>query len=174
MKWNDLRLTRFACTMLAALLALVSFSQVGHAQPANGNAKVKVKVLKPLVITKQQDLDFGIIAAPSLSGTVTVTISQGGVLSCPAPLTCSGTALPALYNIKGSNRAPVDIVVNGTDLVNPADSTTIALTLDAPSVVTLPNSGNKGTDFNVGGSIEIHDGASGVYEGTIEVIAEYQ
>lgn len=160
--------------MLAAALAFMLIPQAATAQPVNGNAKVKVKVLKPLVITKQQDLDFGIIAAPSLSGNVTVSISQSGVLDCPAPLTCSGTALPALYNIKGSNRAPVDIVVSGTDLVNPADSTTIALTLDAPTFVTLPNSGNRGSDFNVGGSIEIHDGASGTYEGTIEVTAEYQ
>ncbi|WP_260482148.1 DUF4402 domain-containing protein [Sphingomicrobium flavum] len=160
--------------LLAAIMMCALLPQAAFAQPKSQGAKVKVTVLKPLVLTKVQDLDFGVIAAPALAGDVTVSISQAGVLGCPAPLICSGLAQPATYNVKGSNRAAVTINVNVGDLTNAADGTTLAFTATAPSIINLPNSGNKGTDFAIGGSIVLTDGASGAYEGTIEVIAEYQ
>lgn len=158
-----------------SILALAAFLLAcPGAAEAQEKAKVKVKVLKPLVLTSMQDLDFGMIAAPDLASPVTVSIGQDGVLDCPAPLTCSGNALPAMYNVKGSKRARVLISIVASDLVNPADGSRLVFTPDAPASIDLPNSGKRGLDFAVGGAIEIDPAASGDYSGTIEVTVDYR
>jgi spore coat protein U-like protein len=61
-------------------------------------------------------------------------------------------------------------------LVNQSNSAqTLTLVLDSPGQVTLPNSGNQGVTFNVGGSVTVASTtASGTYRGTINVTVDYQ
>jgi hypothetical protein len=56
---------------------------------------------------------------------------------------------------------------NGTD--------DLTLVVDAPSLVTLPNSGTAGQDFDIGGSVALTETTpDGLYVGDFNVTADYQ
>jgi hypothetical protein len=61
-------------------------------------------------------------------------------------------------------------------LKNLADATkTLTLVVDNPGTVVLPSSGTKGVNFSLGGSITLSSSAaSGTYQGTFAVTADYQ
>jgi hypothetical protein len=70
----------------------------------------------------------------------------------------------------------VRVTAPDVTLVNQADaSRTLVLTVDAPATVDLPNSGNKGVVFAIGGSVSVSSGtADGLYSGTFDVTVDYQ
>ena len=109
-------------------------------------------------------------------GDTVVSLSRNGALSCPAPLTCSGTRTVARYNVSGSNRTTVRITAPAVTLVNQADSSkTLTMIVDSPGTVDLPNSGNPGMEFTLGGAITVNSStAEGSYEGTFDVTVDYQ
>lgn len=155
-------------------LALAGWVPVGAAQAAQTTIQAKANVVKSLTLTKKQDLDFGTVTLSGATGTYTVSISQAGVLSCPAGATCAGAAVPGIMNVQGSNQQAVRITVAPANLVNAVDGSTIPLTPDAPASITLTNSGFPGKDFNIGGSIAIPSTADGTYSGNIVVTVDYQ
>lgn len=156
-------------------LVIVLFALTWAAAPASAatvNAAVKASVAKPVQLTSKQGLDFGQIILSGAGGTVTV--SQAGVRTCPAPLTCSGAVLPGILNVSGTNQKVIVITAPPVDLVN-ATGQTLRFTPSVPSTITLGNSGNPGTDFNMGGSITLTaTSADGVYSGVVTVTADYQ
>ena len=111
------------------------------------------------------------------SYTSTVSIARDGTFDCDGNsgnVTCSGAHQYAVYNVQGSNNQPVT-VQSGTVTLDDGSGNTIDLTPDHDAVVTLTNSGSPGTDFNVGGSIDVTDATvEGVYTGTFAVTADYQ
>ncbi len=144
------------------------------ARAASVNASVKAKVIKPLQLTAKQGLDFGQILLGAGTGSWSVTLSRTGTLTCPAPLVCTGAPQPAIFNVAGSNGNVVLISAAPTELTN-ATGSKIRYTPSAPTSVTLTNSGNPGTDFNVGGSLALSDAtADGTYSGVVTVTADYQ
>ena len=153
--------------------ALVAAVTAGRAPAATINVSVNANVVKPLTLTTKQDLDFGQILLSGAGGTV--SISTAGVRTCPAGLTCSGTARQAIMNTSGTNSMVVRISTVPSDLVNAANGAVIRFTPTAPASVTLTNSGAPGKDFGVGGSIAVTPATSdGVYTGNIEVTVDYQ
>lgn len=159
--------------LIVVVLALAwAVSPFTGAKAATVNAAVKASVAKPVQLVSKQGLDFGQIILSGAGGTVTV--SQAGVRTCPAPLTCSGTVLPGILNLSGSNGKVVVITAPAVDLVN-ATGQTLRFTPSVPSTITLTNSGSPGTDFNMGGSITLTATSSdGVYSGVVTVTADYQ
>lgn len=159
----------FAAALAAALAA------PGNA--ATITAQVKAKVVKPLVLTSVQDFDLGTLTLGpgSWSGAV-VSLSRTGTLACPANVVCSGATQVARYNVKGSNQQTVSIIAPDVTLVNQSDpSQTLTLAVDSPGSLNLPNSGNQGVNFPLGGSISVDSTtAGGVYAGTFNVSVEYQ
>jgi hypothetical protein len=139
-------------------------------------ASVTASVVKPLTLTKAQDLALGTVTLNSgnWAGAI-VRISQQGVLSCVNPNTiCSGTPKPAQFTVAGSNNATVRVTAPNVTLVNQANNT-LLLTVDAPATIMLPNSGTKGVTFGVGGSINLGSTtANGTYSGTLNVTVDYQ
>ena len=168
------RLARALSFVLGCAAALLGTA----ASAATQTAQVKASVLKPLSLVSVQDLNLGILLLkPGTWGATTVGISRAGVFSCPGPnVTCSGTRQIAIYNVTGSNSQPVRIVVPNVILTNQMDATKkLTLVVDSPGTVSLPNSGNKGTNFQLGGSISVSSStASGIYVGTFAVTADYQ
>lgn len=158
----------------AAALALSGVVPIGAAQAAQTTIQAKASVVKSLTLTKKQDLDFGTVTLSGAAGTYTVSISQAGVLSCPAGATCVGAAVPGIMNIQGSKQQVIRITVAPANLVNSTDGSSIPLTPDAPATITLTNSGFPGTDFNIGGSIAIPSTADGIYGGNVVVTVDYQ
>jgi spore coat protein U-like protein len=155
------------------LIALLAVMPAAGARAATITAQVNANVVKPLVFTSKQNLDFGTILLGS-TATSTVSLSITGVLSCGTGLTCSGATRPAIYNVQGSNGQVVRITAVASDLTNSTNGTKLRFTPVAPTSVTLTNSGAPGKDFNVGGSIAIPATTTdGIYTGNIEVTVDY-
>jgi uncharacterized protein DUF4402 len=158
-------------SVVAALIATT-----GPAVAATSNVKVSAQVVKPLTVTLVQNLDLGTIAlgTSTFSGAI-VGISRTGAFTCPTSLVCTGPASVAKYNVAGSNGQVVRISAPNVTLVNQADNTkTLTMVVDSPGTVSLPNSGNKGVDFSLGGRITLSSTtAAGVYSGTFNVTVDY-
>jgi hypothetical protein len=165
---------------LVTTAALAAAFAAGFGAPAEGatvTAQVNAQVVKPLAITKRQDLNLGtIVLGPGTWSGAIVRLTRGGILTCPANVTCSGATAVAIYNVAGSNGQVVRMNVPNVTLFNQLDSTkTLILTPDNQATVTLTNSGNPGTNVPIGGSITLNSTtAGGTYVGTFNVTADYQ
>ena len=148
--------------------------------PATGsrNATATARIVRPLTLTWEQDLDLGTImlsGAGAWTGAV-VGVSQAGALSCAnTNVTCSGTVQPARYNVAGTNNQTVYITAPNVTLNHATVAgQSLLLTVQSPGSVLLTNSGAPGTDFNLGGSISVNsDTVDGVYAGTFNVTVDY-
>ena len=160
---------------MALLLALAASAR--EAPAATQIVQVNATASKPLSLTRIQDLDLGqIILGPGTWTNATVSISRTGTFSCSsANLTCSGAPQVAGYTVTGTNNAVVRGPPPHNLLTNQSDpSKTLTLTVDSPTTVTLPNSGTKGADFSLGGSITVSSTtAGGNYAGTFNVTVDY-
>ena len=167
------------CTKLAlTLIALVGLLPIGAAvHAATAVAQVTAQGVKPLILTKVQDLDFGSVTlGTGVWSNATVSLSQSGALTCANPnVTCTGATMVATYNVQGSKQQAVRISAPNVTLVNQSDSTkTLTLVTDAPASLVLANNGFPGSDFSIGGSVTINSTtAAGVYVGTFNVTVDY-
>lgn len=146
------------------------------APAATITAQVNARVVKPLVLTRVQDLNLGtILLGPGTWSGANLRLSRTGALTCPAPLTCSGATQVAIYNVSGSNNATVKISAPDVTLVNQSDATkTLRMVVDSPGTVVLTSSGPPGTNFPLGGSINLDSATGGgVYVGTFNVTVDY-
>jgi hypothetical protein len=162
---------------LPIVLAACAAAFGAPAQAVTQSASVNANVVKPLTLVAQQSLDLGTVTLPpgSWSGAA-VGISRTGVFTCSAKVICTGAPKAASVIVTGSNRMTVLVTAPNVTLVNQNDNTrTLTLTVDAPGQVALPNSGNQGVQFNVGGSIALDSTTvGGTYSGTINVTVDYQ
>ena len=170
---NILRLT-------AAVAALALGAAPALAAPVgpDRNATATARIVKPLVLTWEQDLDLGtiLLSGPGAWTGAVVGVSQAGVLSCVnTNVTCSGAVQAARYNVAGTNNQVVNITAPNVTLVNQNDnSQTLLMTVSSPGTVTLTNSGAPGSDFSLGGSISVSSTTlDGVYLGTFNVTVDY-
>lgn len=160
---------------MGVLACLISAATPGAA--ATITATVTATNVKPLVIAKLADLDFGTVTLGSGAwSNATVSLSQAGALGCSsANLTCTGATSVARYNIRGSKQQVVRISAPNVTLVNQSDpSSTLTLVTDAPASIILANSGFPGANFSVGGSVVINSTTpGGTYVGTMNVTVDY-
>jgi spore coat protein U-like protein len=147
------------------------------AAAATQSASVTANAVKPLVISKLQDLDFGSVTlGPGTWSNASVSLSQSGAFSCTsANVVCSGVTTVAQYNVQGSNKQTVRISAPDVTLVNQSDPTkTLTLVTDAPATILLTSSGIPGSNFSIGGSVTLSSTtAAGTYSGTFNVTVDY-
>ena len=161
-------------------LVLVAASAAGFATPAGAvtqSASVNANVVKPLTLVWQRDLNLGTVTLPTGSWSgATVGISRVGTFTCSAKVICTGATTTASFNVTGTNRMAVLVSAPNVTLVNQSNpAKTLTLTIDSPGQVTLPNSGNQGVTFAIGGSVTLNSTTpSGTYKGTINVTVNYQ
>lgn len=161
-----------------AILAIAAAcAAAAPARAASVNATVKAKVIKPLTLRSTQDFDLGtIILGPGTWSGAIVRLTRAGAFTCPAQVSCSGVRQVAGYNISGSNTETAIIRAPNVTLVNQSNaSKKLTLVPDAPASISFTNSGTKGLNFPIGGSITVDSSTlSGTYVGTFTVTAEYQ
>jgi hypothetical protein len=165
--------------IILALCAAAFAAQAGAAPPsATVVVPVRASVVKPLMLTALQDLDIGtIVLKPGTWSGATVSVSQAGVLTCTDPnLICTGAVQAASYRLTGTNKMTILISAPNVTLTNQGDATkTLQLVPLKPASVALPNSGNQGVQFQVGGTIVVSSTtADGLYAGTMNVTVDYQ
>jgi hypothetical protein len=169
------RLVRIIARAAVPLACTLWTGAPAHA--ATVMASVTANNVKPLLLTKLQDLDLGSVTlGPGTWSNAIVSLSQGGVLSCGnANLVCAGATVVAQYNVQGSNQQTVHISAPNVTMVNQNDSSqTLNLVTDAPATVLLTNSGFPGVNFSIGGSVTLNSTtAAGTYVGTFNVTVDY-
>lgn len=167
----------------SALVALAVTATPANAVPATADATASVRVLRPLTLTSEANLDLQtVVLSGAAPFSATVGVAQDGTPDCDGAsgnVTCSGTMTAAAYRVIGANDQDVSISVASTlALANTSDATAPDLTLnvDAPTSINLGPDGNStGVVFNIGGSIDVTDTtADGLYQGTFAVTADYQ
>lgn len=163
-------------TTLLMTLAALAAAAPAHAA-SNQVATVSATIVKPLTLKWVQNLDLGtIVLGPGTWSNATVGISRTGTFSCTnANVTCSGATRVAQYNVTGTNNTVARITAPNVTLVNQSDATkTLTLVVDSPGTVPIPNSGNPGVNFSLGGSIAVSSSTvGGVYSGTFNVTVDY-
>lgn len=162
---------------IAVAAAAIAAGLAAPAPAATIIVQAKAKVTKPLILSSRQNLDMGsMMLGPGTWSGAVVSLARSGTLTCPANVTCSGATQVARYNVTGSNRETVGIIAPNVNLVNQSDPTRVlTMVVDSPGTVQLPNSGNQGVTFPLGGSITLDSTtSSGVYSGTFNVSVEYQ
>ena len=170
-----LRMTALATTVAALTLGATPALAVG---PTDKNATATARVVKPLTLSWQRDLDLGTIVlsgAGAWSGA-NVGITRGGVFSCAnANTTCSGAVQTAQYKVTGTNNQVVTVTAPNVTLTNQNDNvSTLVLTVDNPGTVNLGNSGSSGLIFGLGGSVTVASTTpDGTYFGTFNVTVNY-
>jgi Domain of unknown function (DUF4402) len=163
-------MTKFALGTLAGI-ALASVPVAANA--AQITATMSANVVKPVQLTKIQDMDYGTLLVSNYTGTRNVVMTRAGALTCPTEITCSGATKQARFNIQGTNKMVVGISVTSAGLIN--GSNTIPFTPDVAGSVTMTNSGAPGTDVDIGGTLTVNGAIpGGLYSGTLTITADYQ
>jgi hypothetical protein len=161
-----------------AVSALALTSAPAYAVSPTTQATATARIVQPLTLDSVRNLDLGTIV---LSGTApytdTVGITQAGVFSCGADVTCSGTTQTAQYTATGTQGQTLTVAGSASiPLVNQTQvspNLTLAVAYPAAGSVVLDSAGT--VTFDIGGSISVSDTtADGVYEGTFDVTADYQ
>ena len=169
-----LRMTTLAATVAALAFSATPALAVG---PSDKNATATARVVKPLTLSWQRDLDLGtIVLGPGSWSGASVGITRGGVFSCAnANTTCSGATQTAQYNVTGTNNQIVTVTAPNVTLTNQNDNvSTLVLTVDNPGTVNLGNSGSSGLVFGLGGSVTVASNTpDGTYFGTFNVTVNY-
>lgn len=170
-------MTSFVLRGLSGAIAALTLATTPAvaATSATTSATVNVSLLKALVLSGKQNMNFGTVIVANSTVASSISMTPAGVISCTATvLTCAGTGTAGIYNVQGQNNQVVNISATTTLLKSSLDATGITFTPTVQASVTLTSSGAPGNDFPIGGSIAIPAGAAGgVYTGNINVTVDY-
>lgn len=178
---GELHMKNFArMAALAAAATLVAAPAVAAPVAASPTAKARARIVKPLTLTANRDLQFGtIVNGLAAGGTRLISVDQTGARSgCDATVVVCGGATPtsAQYTVTGTNQMTVQVATSATNLRNTTSggNELLPFTYDAPATVALGNSGASGVQFTVGGSFTIADTTvGGDYVGDLLVTVDY-
>jgi len=179
--------------LIPLAMAVSAFVAPGAAEAATASAQVNANISHPVQLTGGGTMAFGTILTPTsatYSGTFTVApaASQTGTF-CAASFTCSGTPAAALFNIQGTRTTNIGINIPLTITLTlqgyTGGGTTPTLTVNTTNslvsnnatgnyTIQLPNSGQPGTNFYVGGAMTVTQATvDGTYAGTFNITADY-
>ncbi|MBC6981961.1 DUF4402 domain-containing protein [Caulobacter sp. 17J80-11] len=159
------------CGVAAVALAAASSA---FAETGNGS----VTVIRPLTVTKNDDLAFGTVVRPT-SGSGSVGVSTAGVASYSggvANVTSGGGQAPARFTIDGEGGQAISVSVDPTFTISgSAGNLTVTTTNDFDSLPLSGSLGGSGSKtVKVGGSVPITSTTgTGAYTGAFNVTASY-
>jgi len=175
-KWG-LDMKKVLNLALAATAVAFTATPALAVAPSDKNATATARVVKPLTLSWQRDLDLGtIVLGPGSWSGASVGITRAGVFSCAnANTTCSGATQTAQYKVTGTNNQVVTVTAPNVTLTNQNDNvSTLVMTVDNPGTVNLGNSGSSGLIFALGGSVTVASTTpDGTYFGTFNVTVNY-
>ena len=145
------------------------------AQSATATASASAEVLAPITLTKTVDMSFGDLYADNVA-VGTVTLATDGTRTAGGAATLGPTAgAAATFTLTGTASATYSITLPAGDITLTSGANTMIVNTfahDAGGAPALDGTGN-GT-FNVGAVLNVGiNQASGVYNGSFDVIANY-
>ncbi|MDQ3139374.1 MAG: DUF4402 domain-containing protein, partial [Pseudomonadota bacterium] len=132
------------------------------------------RIVSPLTLTKNADLNFGTITMLSGLTSSNVVVARagtgGGTTSCGANLACTAPA-PAAFTVTGSVGQGLTVTTSALSVLT-SGANTVAFAINAPALVSLNSLGT--VSFEIGGSITVLSTTrDGSYSGDVDVTVEY-
>ena len=172
-QWRPKMKTMFKAALAATVATGLFASPAMAANSAKTPFTATAKIVKPLTLVKNVNLDFGIITMDPTFAGADVSVSQAGVVACGTGLVCTGTPTAAEFKASGVAGQGLTVTVQPiASLKDLVSGDTLAFVADAPSSVTLDTTGVK--TFNIGGKITVPaDTSDGTYGADIDVTVTY-
>jgi hypothetical protein len=173
----------YAMRILVGSVALALLFASAAATPAmagSGSASTtgssSAKIIRPISVTKNKDLNFGTIVAPT-SGSAAVNVSNLGVRTTTLD-TASGAVSNADFTINGEAGQAITVNVDASYTITDAASDHLTVTTNATDTGTQTLSGTfpaaGSLDVPVSGSITVSSTTpSGAYTGTFNISTSY-
>ena len=162
---------------IAALAATFAAASPAFAQAYTETAEARGTILQSLTLTRQTDLDFGVVAADALlPGSVSIDADSGARSGTNVSL-LPGVFSRARFDGYGANGQIVDLTLTqpaGGVIVNGANSIPALLSLDSGGASRTIGGTGIFTVY-VGGDFTIAaNQANGLYTAQFDLTAEYQ
>ena len=167
-------------TWIAAAAALLTLASAGAAFAQSDTGSGSITVLRPLTVTNNRDLAFGVVVRPA-SGSGDVTIATTGARTLDVGLVGVGAGTTsARFVLDGEGGQSVSVTIPATfDMANGGDDLTVTTSNDlAGGLTTQTLSGSLGSagalTVLIGGEVTLADTTpTGTYTGTFTVSAAY-
>lgn len=135
---------------------------------------IHIRLIAPLTLTNNADLDMGIVVPGVTPGTVTINPSTGVQTMTGGVVYASASGTPAQFAVTGAPSHSISITLGaGTvTLIGPAGTMTLTLSSSVASPTTLSAAG--AANFGVGGVVGVAaNQADGNYVGTLTITVAY-
>ena len=139
----------------------------------------RARIVSPLTLTKNTDLNFGTITMlPGLTSSTVVVAragAGGGTTACGANLQCTAPTA-ASFSVTGSIGQGLTVTTSPLSVLTSGAGDTVGFAINAPTAVTLAPAGvGAGTvSFEIGGTLTVLAATvDGTYTGDVDVTVEY-
>ena len=139
----------------------------------NANANANARIIKPVRVTTQADMDFGDVLTSAASGTV-VLATDGSVSGNGGAYVFDNTnAQAAAFRVTGERFEAYNVTLPTSVTLTEVGGGSMSLTsFSHNSLGVLANNGQE--DFNVGATLNVSaDQAQGDYTGSFTVSVDY-
>jgi len=148
----------------AALTALAGAAQAATGSAVTENAAAHAKIIAPITITKQRDLEFGTILRPTSAtpATITLAATSGATTSAGSGAFVTGSSQTAQFDVTGGAAYTVSAAFSG-------DIATLS-----PTASLSATTGTANQTIYVGGSFNVSNATTaGDYSGTVTLTVQY-
>ena len=167
-------------TWIAAAAALLTLASAGAAFAQSDTGSGTITVLRPLTVTNDADLDFGVVVRPA-AGSGDVTIATTGARTLDVGLVGVGAGTTAAqFTLDGEGGQSVSITIPASfTMANGGSNLTVTTSNDlAGGLTTQTLSGSLGGAGSlvvlIGGEVTLaNTTTTGTYTGTFTVSAAY-
>lgn len=159
---------------IALAAALVAFVAVPNAaKAASDSASASATIAAAVTVTKQSDLQFGLISPTATAGTVTISNTGTRTGNANVVLQSGATPTKASFLVAGAASQAVTVTIPATaNLTGPGTDMVATLNQTLAGSQTLDGSGNFTVD--VGATLAVGASqAAGAYAGSFNVTVVY-
>ena len=157
-------------------VAIFAFSNISFGQSsATANANAGANILKPIAITKTQNLDFGDIISQTTGFTVIVT-TAGTRSASNATAILTAVGKQATFSVTGQENQTFKVTLTASVSIKDGGVNSMSIegfNHDLGTTPTLDEDGNA--TLNVGATLTVGAAqAAGAYTGTFDVTVVYE
>ncbi|HLO68807.1 MAG TPA: DUF4402 domain-containing protein [Holophaga sp.] len=157
------------------LATLLLAAPAAFAQSPTATAQASVILYKAITLSKTTDMNFGVVAAGTTSGTVTLSAAGARTNAGGATPLSGGTVAAAAFAADGQANQTYAITLPASSVTLTSGSDTMTLTGFTSSIGATGTLSSGGTQsFSVGSTLNVGaNQAAGTYTGNFSVMVAY-
>lgn len=152
----------------------VSGTGTGSGNSNTVNVPIHIRIIAPIALSKNQDLDMGVVIPGATLGTVTLNPSTGAQGTTGGVVYAATTGQPAQFAVTGAPSHSFSIALGAATitLTGPSGSMNLSLTSSLGALSTFSGTGTA--TLNLGGTLNVAaNQTEGDYTGTLTVTVAY-